>query len=248
MKVTRFLVSLLLLSVAASSAFAEGAVSLSWDTCVGPINKAIAPGTTPFAFASVLGMTTQSSGYEVDMLLGSGAAGPLRDAWRFDPSGCEGSALIAMDQNPTAAVSKVCPALQGPAASLQIKDYSYDNTTGKARLVFANAYPSGANTTVATTRYHLVNVKFDMTFGVVGPSDPGNTCGGLEVPVCVHLTKQIYIQFSSVPNDPANGTEHSWLIQQEFITSNDAGNTVGCPGATATKPATWGQIKNTYHN
>lgn len=250
MKVTRFLVSLLLLSVAATSAFAEGAVSLSWDTCVGPVNKAIAPGTTPFAFASVLGMTTQSSGYEVDLSIGSGAFGPLRDAWRFDATGCEGSALVVMDQNPTAAVSKVCPPLQGipSSGSLQIKDYSYDNATGKARLVFADAYPSGANTTVATTRYHLVNIKFDMTFGVNGPSDPGNTCGGLEVPVCFHLSKQIYIQYSAVPNDPANGTEHTWLVGQDFLTSNDAGNTVQCPGATAARPATWGFIKNTYHN
>jgi hypothetical protein len=247
MKVTRFFVSLLLLSVAASSAFAEGNVNLSWDTCVGPIDKAVLPGTQAFAFASVLGMATASSGYEVDLAIGTPGS-QLADAWRFDPSGCEGSSLIAMDQNPTAAVSKVCPALQGQAASLQIKDYSYDTITGKARLVFANAYPTGFSSPVVTTRYHLVNVKFDMTFGVNGPADPAIACGGLEKPVCIALTKQIYIQYSAVPGDPANGTEHTWGVAQDHITSNDPQNTTRCPGAVPARPATWGQIKNTYHN
>jgi hypothetical protein len=247
MKVTRFFVSLLLLSVAASSAFAEGVVNLSWDTCVGPINKAVVPGSINFAFASLSNMTTQSSGYEVDLAIGTPGS-PLADAWRFDPAGCEGSALIAMDQNPTAAVSKVCPSLQGALAALQIKDYSYDSITGKARLVFANAYPAGMTAPNPAVRYHLLNVKFDMTFGVNGPADPAVACGGLENPVCIALIKGIYIQYSAVPGDPANGTEHSWTFQQDHIRSNDTANVTRCPGAVPARPATWGQIKNTYHN
>jgi len=171
MKVTRFFVSLLFLSAAATSAFAEGAVSINWDTCTGPINKAIAPAGVAQSNISVIGQTVLTTGYEINILVGQ--PGGLHDAWRFDPAGCQGSAFLTMDHLPPAAISKACPAFQGTLQSLQIKDYSYDPVLGKARGVISDAYPAGQTTVNPAQRYFLAGFKFDMTFGVNGPSDPG---------------------------------------------------------------------------
>ena len=239
MKVTRFLASLLVLGASATMAFAEGAVQINWDTCIGPINKAVTPGSIAQSNVSVLGHTALSSGYEIDILVGQ--PGGIRDAWRFDAAGCQGTALLTMDHTPPAAISKACPAFQGTLQSLQIKDYSYDAVTGKARGVIANAYPSGQLSVNPAQRYFLAGWKFDETFGVTGPSDPGNTCGGLEFGTCIHITKASYISVG-------DGVEHNWIIGGEFITANDAANSSNCPAATTASSTTWGALKNTYRN
>ena len=247
MKVTRFLgTTLLLLAAGASSAFAEGAVSLTWDACTGPVNKSILPGTQASAFASVTNHNTPHKAYEIWMLLGAGAAGPMRDAWRFDAAGCEGSSFITIDHLAPASVVKTCPSFQGALQSLQIKDYSFDATTGKCQAVCANSYPAGQTSTInPASRYFLARFLFDFSFGVNGPSDPGATCGGLEVPVCIHLTKYNYIVYDAA--NPGTVEQRTWLVQQEFITSNDPSNSTGCPGATPTRPTTWGSVKSQYH-
>jgi hypothetical protein len=239
MKVTRFLASLLVLGAAATSAFAEGTVQINWDSCTGPINKAVTPGVVAQSAVSVINQTALASGHQVFILVGQ--PGGLRDAWRFDPDGCQGSTLITMDHLPPGTLSKACPAFQGTLQSLQIKDYSYDPVTGKARGVIADAYPSGQVSINPAQRYFLAGWKFDQTFGVNGPSDPGQTCGGLEFPTCIHITKASYITF-------ADGVEHDWIIGGEYITANDAANSSNCPAATPAASTTWGKLKSTYHN
>ena len=240
MKVTRFLVSLAFLAFASSSAFAQGTISLAWDTCApGAVNKAILPGTVASAYASVIGHSTPHSGYQVWMLLGS--PGGVRDAWRFDPAGCQGSSFITIDHLPPAAVAKSCPAFMQTAAGVQIKDYSYDALTGKAQAVMANGYAGGVAVSNPATRYFLAGFRFDHTFSVNGPGVQLETCGGLENPVCVHITRQSWIQLN-------DGSEHQWTVGQEFLLANDTANVTGCPGATPATPTTWGSLKNTYRN
>jgi len=241
MKVTRFLVSLAILAAVSTSAFAEGTINLSWDTCTGPFSKAVAPGSVVSLYASIIGQSTPHSGSQVWLLLGAGAAGPMRDAWRFDATGCQGSSFITIDHLAPAAVAKSCPSFSQTAPGVQIKDYSYDPLTGKCQAVMANGYASGVSTVNPATRYMLAGFKFDESFGVNGPSDPGQTCGGLEVGVCIHITRQSYIQLS-------DGSEHLWTVGQDFALANDPNNTTGCPGATPAKSTTWGSVKNTYRN
>jgi hypothetical protein len=238
MKVTRFLLSALLLGAMATTASAQGTVSLNWDTCIGPINKAIAPGTIADLQASVIGHSQPHQAYQVYVALGSGNAGALRDAWRFDAAGCQGSALITINHLSPGTLSKACPSFQGANASIQIKDYSFDALTGKARAVLANTYPAGVAVVNPATRYFLAQFKFDHTFSTAGPSDPGNTCGGLEVAVCAHLTRTSWLS--------PDGVETPWAWGQEYVTANDAGNTSGCPGATPAVPTTWGSVKAQY--
>jgi hypothetical protein len=210
-------------------------VSLNWDNCTGPINKQIAPGQTNNGlFASVLGHNQPHQAYQVFVLLGSGNAGAIRDAWRFDAPGCQGSTAIAINH-----LGKACPSFQGALASIQIKDYSFDALTGKARAVLANTYPAGNNTQIdPAVRYFLASFVFDHSFSVVGPSDPGQTCGGLEVAVCAHLTRTSWLSPS--------GVETPWAYGQEYVTANDPNNSSGCPGATPAVSKTWGEVKAQY--
>lgn len=246
MKVTRFLAAVAILGATASTSFAQS-VSLTWDTCVGPIDKAVTPGSIAQANISVLGQTASHKAYDVRIMMIS--PGGVRDAWRFDAVGCQGSALIELQHLPPAAISKACPAFMGTSApSLQIKDFSlFDPLTGKMRGVIANSYPNGwgAGSTAGgvvnpATRYFLGGFKFDETFGVFGPTDPGNTCGGLEVPVCAHLTNAAWLSL--------DGIESQWAVASEYITSNDPNNTSRCPGATPAQSTTWGSLKSQYRN
>lgn len=243
MKVTRFLVSLLFLAAASTSAHAQ-AVSLNWDSCTGPIDKSVVPGSTTNAiFASVLGQSITCQAYQFQVTVGGN--GVLRDAWRFDPAGCQGSALLTLDHITS---SKTCPSFQGTLASVQVKDFSFDALTGKAKISLYDAYPNNpspgappAGNPLATNpaqRYFLGRIQMDETYGVVGPSDPGLTCGGLEVGTCFHLTSQTWLDL--------NGNEIPWAVASEFVTANDPNNSSHCPGATPAQATTWGSLKGQY--
>ena len=239
MRVARLLLSALLLAASATTTFAQGAVSLSWDTCTGPVNKTIAPGTQAGLHASVLGHNQPHQAYQVFIRLGSRSA--MHDAWRFDAAGCQGSSFISIDHLVPSAIAKTCPAFQGALASIQIKDYSYDAGTGRARGVLANTYPAGNNTQVnPVQRYFLAHFRFDHLSSVGGPGDPGNSCGGLEVPVCFYFTKASWLT--------PGGVEVPWAYGQEYVTANDPANSVGCPNTIPVPAATktWGAIKAQY--
>jgi len=243
MKVTRFLASLLLLGVTASTSFAQGAVSLTWDGCVGPINKAVPGGLPVNAFVSVLGHSQTAQSYEVKTR--GGSAGVIADAWRFDPTGCEGSSFFTLNHLAPASVVKTCPSFQGTIQSIQVKDYSFDATTGKVQIVLANLYPNNGlgnpGAVNPAQRYFLANYNFDLSFAVPGPSDPvAGTCGGVGIPVCFALYQADWLDLSGGQND--------WSIASDFITSNDPNNSSRCPGAVPSVPKTWGFVKGQYHN
>ncbi len=249
MKVTRYLASIVLLAATASVSFAQGAVSINWDTCVGPTgaaSKAVAPLSIVGQYISVLGQSQAHKAYDVRILLGQ--PGGLKDAWRFDAVGCQGSAFLSIDHLPPAAVAKACPAfMQTSAPALQIKDFSYDALTGKARGVLANSYPNGVGPGTSTggtvnplTRYFLARFNYDQTYGVNGPTTPGVDCGGLEAPLCSHIIQATWLTL--------DGQELRWNIASEFVLANDPTNSSGCPGATPAQPKTWGSLKNQYRN
>jgi hypothetical protein len=238
MKVTRFLLSALFLGAMANSAFAAGAVSINWDSCVGPLNKSIVPGVNNL-YASVLGHDQPHQAYQVWLSLGSGNAGAIRDAWRFDADGCQGSSFLTINHLAPAAVVKACPTFQGANTSYQLKDYSFDALTGKARTYLANTYPASNFTNVnPAVRYFLANWAFDHTYSVNGATTPGVDCGGLEVGVCIHITKTSWLT--------PGGVEFPWAIAGEYVTANDAANATGCPGATPADNRTWGSVKAQY--
>ena len=168
----------------------------------------------------------------------------MRDAWRFDPAGCD-VGFFTLNHTAPAAVSKTCPSFQGNLQSLQIKDYSYDGTTGKVKITLANAYPNGGAGNPAATnaaqRYFLANYNFDLTFAVVGPGAPdGSTCGGVEVPVCFALTQATWLDLT--------GAEIPWNIASGYITTNDPNNLQHCPGTVPAAPRTWGSVKSQYRD
>jgi hypothetical protein len=239
MKVTRILASLLFLAAAASTASAVPAVRMSWDNCTPlVINRDIVPGTVVGLVGSVAGQDMGHQGYEVWLLLGGG--GPIADAWRFDSDGCQTPAGITLEHIAPSAIGKTCPSFQGLLASVQVKTYDYDPSTGKARCVVANAYPAGIPNPNPATRYFLMRALFDHTFSVDGPGSPGETCGGLERGVCVHVTRANWLDLT--------GVTLPFALENEFVTSRDPANDTRCPGATPVESKTWGQIKDTYRN
>lgn len=246
MKVTNFLVSLVMLGAVATTASAQGGVaSLNWNSCVGPLNRSITPDALNSLYASVSGHSAPHKAYQVFVAFGSGSAGPLRDAWRFDAPGCQGSSFLAIDHLAPAAVVKSCPSFQGPLQSLQIKDYSVDPISGKARGVLANSYPTGSSsmttpTTNPAVRYFLARFLFDHSFSVNGATTPGADCGGLEVGVCAHFTSSAWLDL--------DGAEFEWAKNSEWVTANDANNDTRCPGATPAQATSWGSIKAQYKN
>ena len=246
MKVTRFLVTLLFLGAASTSAFAQGAVSLNWDTCTGPINKSVTAAMVPSPVIdiSVLGQSLVHQAYQVQISVGGN--GPLRDAWRFDPAGCQSTPYYTIDH---LSLAKACPSFQGTLASVQVKDVGHvppldpgHYSTNYMRVTLYNTYPPGILTGVnPLTRYFLMAVNFNHASSVVGPGSAGLTCGNFENPICFKMIRNYYL-------DPG-GLEHPFGRNVSagaplFVTFNGGGACTAVPA----KAATWGAIKSQYRN
>jgi hypothetical protein len=232
---------MLLLAASSTVALADGAVSLTWTGCTGPANIAAPGGNVMNAFVSVLGQTQTAQSYQC-VTAGNQAGGPMRDAWRFDPAGCD-NGFFTLNHTAPSSVSKVCPSFQGALQSLQIKDYSIDPVNGKAKITLANAYPNGGAgnpaATNAAVRYFLANYVFDMSFAVAGPGDPPNTCGGIDVPACFALVSASWLDTA--------GNEISWNhASNDWITTNDPNDLQHCPGSVPVRSTTWGNVKGQY--
>jgi len=245
MQCNRMLNTLLLLAVTASTSFAQGAASIAWNNCTGPIDLAVSGGSAVNAYVSVLGHSQIAEAYKC-VTDGRAVSGAMRDAWRFDPIGCEGSALFTLNHIAPVSVSKTCPSFQGDLQSQQVKAYQFDGTTGTVRITLVDAYPNNSlgnpGAVNPTTRYFLANYQFDLTSAVAGAGSLYATCGGVEVPTC-------WVLYSATWFD-LQGIEHPWAIAQGFITTNDPNNASHCGGGGAV-PAlskTWGSIKSQYRN
>lgn len=225
---------------------AVGTVDMSWDNC-SPIvtdKTSAAPGQYSL-FVSVLGHDENHKGYQVQGILGT-AAHTTPDAWAFEPVGCQGTALIALDHLPSGPVVKTCPAFQGGVQSVQVKAYDanpapYD--PGLRRFSIFNVYPDGFIGPNPAQRYFLARIMFDHTFSVAGPGTPGTDCGGFENAICMTLVPA-NLQWL---DDQGSGVAHPFNVGQQYATFNNAGNPMNC-AAVPTRDATWGQIKSQYRH
>lgn len=235
------------LGAASLAQAADGSLAMSWETCTPPVDPTAAnkiPGTTKASLIfSVTGNDQTHNAYQVRFLV-SAANRTTPDAWRFDNDGCQGDALLAINNFPPAAISKACPAFKG-ASALEIKGYDNVNPTPdqpylatQMRGNLAVTYPP----TVANpaTRYFLAQFEFDHLFSVDGAGDPPNSCGGNDVPVCFALLRPSgYVRVS-------DGIEYPFAASNSYVTYG-ATPLAGCP-ETPAKAATWGQIKSQYRN
>jgi hypothetical protein len=222
---------------------ADGVVDMTWDACVGPIDKTTTTAGVYGIYISVLGNDVPNKAYDVRIIYGN-AAQDIPDAWGFDATGCQGSSFVTIDHLAPAAVSKVCPSfMQTSSPSLQIKDVGlvpagqpYANTL--MRCVLANSYPNGVATVNPATRYFLARYNFDHTFSVTGPTDPGLTCGGFEEPMCFKFQQGSYLDMA--------GTEFLFGRTSPAMLVSFNGPSA-CPFVPV-KPKTWGAIKAQYRN
>jgi hypothetical protein len=235
---TVFLVSIVVL--VASPAHAGGNVRLSWDSCTGPLTKAVTAGSRVSVWASVQGQTDAHLAYQVRIEIAPSSGTALPDAWRFDPAGCQGSNFLTIDHLPPGGTSG-CPAFQGNAQSLQIKDYSIDPATGRAIVVCADAYPAGTAAPNPGTRYFLTRVVFDHTYSTAGATSPGNGCGGVEEAVCFLLRKAEWV-------GAADQLEYEWGLDQAFLAANDPNLATCSNGQIPFKASTWGSLKAQYRH
>ena len=240
MKFTRFLVTLALLASVTGVASAQvGSVSLWWDACsstatpAANLNKQFTPGVTLYKqVISAAGAEQISQGWEVAIKI-SAAGGVFPDAWRFEGGGCNTDLLVFS----TARLNIACPKLEG-LRPLPLFQYDYNNAVSGPNRAILQAFSAyDPFDPAAATPYTVFTLTYDMSSSVAGP-DP-LACGNADVAVCHHITRHGFLD--------ANNIVVNWPVGNEFVLWNDAQNSSQCPGATPTKPATWGQIKANYH-
>jgi len=240
-----FLAFVLVLTAPRTSSSAVGTVDLSWNAC-SPIVSTVVAGTPgPVTlFLSVTGHDQPHLAYEAFLILDAEAAGPLKDAWRFDAAGCQGSSFIEIRHIPPAALAKACPAMQGPVSGLQIKDYAYDGLVSQARCMLANAYPEGVSSPNPATRYFLMAVVLDHIYSVTGEGTPGVTCGGFEMDITIDFDSGCVGPFCGGPSPPRwidlQGNEIDFAVGQGSLTF--CGSCEPVPAIAKT----WGSIKGQY--
>ena len=239
LRTTATLASLVLSGLLHSAGFAQGVIVLGWDTCAGPIDKSAFPGSVLSMYISVTGQTQLHKAY--DVRVGFRQPPALRDAWRFDAAGCQGSSRLSIEHVPPAAIAKTCPAfMQNSTPSLQITGCLFDASTGRGLAVIANSYPSGVSSVNPQLRYFLGRFSFDQGIGAVGASDPGVSCGGIEVPLCIVVSSATWLTLENI--------EIPWAVGQEYLTTNAPGGFNGCPifEGTPARATTWGAIRHQY--
>lgn len=247
LRIPTLVLALILVGGAASPARGVGTADLSWNGC-SPIVPAV---TNPIAgphrlVVSVLGQQEAHEAYEMYLFVYRSANLPFPDAWRFDVQGCQRSSPIAIQHLPQGSLAKTCPAFQSGTTGLQIKQYDYIPSTGRARLSFANWYGPGGPAPNPATRYFLLGVVFDHSFSVVGTGEPGATCGGFESDMIVSFGSSLDCSFGCTPvpltpkwQDP-QGVQHDFAIGQGTVTF------CGSCAPVPVRGATWGQIKGQY--
>jgi hypothetical protein len=225
-----------LAAVAASPVAAggtQGFLRLSWNSCdyVQNLNFT-GPGQQAQMVVSLSGEDRPMRGSRVFISIGPN----VQDAWRFDEvtAGCNTPGLLAFSN---AALNKTCPQAVG-GTPIPINQYLYDSGSGKALLDMAVAHDP--ITLDPATRYTLSRATFDHTYSVTGPGTPGSTCGGAEAPLCFHIINAEFL------NDQFVKEPFSYSANEFWVTWQDAGNTLGCPGPTQAEQSTWGRVKGLY--
>ena len=209
---------------------ANGILQLGWNDACAPVSNLDWDGTTPFSanlHLGVIGADATNNGSRVRVVVGPN----VPDAWRFDAGACQ---LGNWSANFPA--SKTCPVFTGPPL-LSLKEYSFDSGTGMATIDISNTYSDF--TPLPGTGYTLWQASFDHAFSVLGVGNPALVCqfAGNALCFAIRADHQILLAGGTTPNFDG--------ISTGFVTWQDTGNAVGCPGVQA-QTSTWGRIKNMY--
>lgn len=242
----------IILIVPVSARAASGQLQVSWENCGPIVTDQTATNGTMSIVVSVIGNNEAHVGYQVRFVLAS-ASHVVPDAWRFDPEGCQGgsSDALLMNHLPPPALAESCPAFVQDVTPepILLREYrlltnNFDFAGTPARGLLAAAYPAGVTSDPAR-RYFLAEFRFDHLFSVAGPGTPGETCGGLETPLCIYLMHgythhttgtTAFVRKSDNIEIPFDAPE------PDYLTVNGM---TGCPAVPA-EEATWGQIKSVY--
>jgi hypothetical protein len=242
----------ILLAVSASVAAASG-VGLRWTSCLsdgGAINRTFAcnsnTGTNLLVGTFQLDVDlANTSGNEVVIDLAS-ASNPLPAWWAFKNAGTCRQTALAMNFSISPAAVNCADWAQAQSAG-GIGAYNIGaRGPNTARIVAAIAVPPTAlQSLVAAQEYFSFNVTISNA-KTVGTG----ACAGCSDPVCIvfnsiNLTTPILANNIKL-SGPANGTDANYCTWQGGAGVSTPGGS-GCPQATPTKNATWGQVKALYH-
>jgi hypothetical protein len=243
----------LLLAVSASVAAANPGVGIRWSACLsdgGTLNKAFACNANTggsqiigtFELGADLGST---SGEEIIIDLAS-ASTPLPDWWGFFNAGtCRQGALAISPAAPLTAAN--CLDWAGGLATAGIGAYQIGKRgPNTARIVAASAVPPASlQDLTSATEY------FSFALSITNVKTVGTgACAGCLDPVCIvfnslNMTTPILANNVKLTG-PSNGTDSNYCTWQGGAGVVTPGGS-GCPAATPTKNATWGQVKALYH-
>jgi hypothetical protein len=239
--------ALALVACAGTSRASDGIVDLSWNACAPVVQNVSTTTQGQYSiYVSVLGIDMPHEAYEVAFMYGN-ISQVVPDAWRFDPFGCQTSALVSIDHLAPAADAATCPSFQGAAQSIQIKDVRLvppGDPSGfpltNMRVLLDNAYAQRVVVANPATRYFLMRVLFDHSYSGAGPGTPGLYCGGFEQSMCFKLARAYYLDPDGAPHDFGR---HGGPTSTPSLSFNGP---AACAGATPAQPSTWGRVKNQY--
>jgi hypothetical protein len=193
-------------------------VWLKWGTCPSPNHTNIDASPDPSGIETITISATGLSGavtaVQVGIMMRSPGSG-LGDAWRFDPSGCEGGERLHINR---ATSGMPCPFLSGDHL-LELSAFEYSDVWdefGRARLTTGRRFDA----VMANPESTYTIAQFEFEHGNLG-SRP-DTCGCLERPVCIYVTQAVYLDGA--------GNERYFFLGQEYLTWKDPTNASGCPG------------------
>lgn len=230
------------LAGAPSLALADPVVDISYQ-CASIVPDAIVyeGGSWSGAMVSVTGHSAAHRGYALRLVVRATDGGPLPDAWRYDPGGCQDADRFDLSYDPIVEIVRPASCVpfhryssHGPATEV----VTYDPVSGELRIDFRFEYQPPSLPADPTWWYGLLRIHFSHEGSRVETASDPSTCGGLERAVCLSLVDARWI-------DPA-GIEHPWTIGNGTITAHIAGVPPGTCGAVPARAATWGAIKGSY--
>jgi hypothetical protein len=195
-----------LFAVLASTAHANGIVSISWDRPAGPGQPPIIwrtfEGPTPVdVYVTVSGMSTPIRAQQVHLAMNTDpfcslTRDTIPDAWRFDEGGCQAGRVCFTGKG----LSELHPGPLEPGYR-KISDVTASDVTS-IRFVLAEIYPDVMYPDPAKS-YTLFHLRFDHTQSVAG-RDAGTDCGGAEREVYLTLHRASYL------DEAGNEIQWSW--------------------------------------
>jgi len=243
----------ILLALSATVAAAGPGVGLRWTACLsdgGAINRTFAcnlnTGTNLLVGTFEMGADLpQVSGNEVVIDLAS-ASNPLPMWWAFKNTGTCRATSLAMNFTYNASAVNCADWAQAQSAG-GIGAYNIGaRGPNTARIVAAIAVPSTALMDLLGAQEYF---SFNLTINNLKSVGTGS-CVGCADPVCIvfnsiNLTTPILANNVKL-SGPSNGTDGNYCTWQGGGGVSTPGGS-GCPQATPTRNATWGQVKSLYH-